>query len=645
MITTGATLDKIEVLEKVGEGGMATVFRGRHTTLNRVVAVKVMHPHLASSERNRVRFEREAKAIEAVVHPNILKIYNYSGRDAENAWIVTEYIDGPTLRELLDDVGAMMPEPAAIVGWNLCQALQAAHRHGIVHRDLKPENVMFDDTGGVKLMDFGIARVLTDVQVTMTGALVGSPAYMSPEQATDGELDARSDLFSLGTVLYRMVTGALPFRGNNPSVVLKAIIDSTYEDPSSRVPSLDHTLAAIICKCLGREKEDRYASAEDVGIALSAYLHSVGIDPNSPGPWSVRDYLADADGYEERLAEALIAILTARGRSEAEAGDTAAALHTFNRVLALDEENTEVVTIIEGMRRPLAADEKSGTPFVLWLAPLLIGIAAAGALAWNTDGFRHFGSESRIDPSLPALPTAPRLSVQRLPDDEPLTATPAEQPTPLLLAADPATIGRLLAEPPTRAAPPIDAPEPDPVDAGGGDADAATGDGGPTDVDGGSEPVAALEESPCTGSNTLIIPGLGPQKVAIDGGAPQWTPLRADLSAGVHIVKLVESKYHREQEFPVRVCGNEPAAEPDIRRLYKPSRLVLKGFPADAFVLVNGEQIGTVAAHGSVDLVDFRTYTISVWRDGVTLKELTVTRSEKDGDLLPGQHAVLANTP
>ena len=199
-------------------------------TLDREVAVKVMHPHLASSENNRTRFEREAKAIERVEHPNILQIYDYSGRDAESAWIITEYINGPTLRELLDDVGAMMPEPAAIIAWRLCQALQAAHSHGIVHRDLKPENVMFDAAGEVKLMDFGIARVLTDVQVTMTGALIGSPAYMSPEQATDGDLDARSDLFSLGTVIYRMVTGTLPFRGESSCPVV-----STTPLPSWRI--------------------------------------------------------------------------------------------------------------------------------------------------------------------------------------------------------------------------------------------------------------------------------------------------------------------------------------------------------------------------------------------------------------------------
>jgi serine/threonine protein kinase len=645
VITTGATIGKYEVLEKVGEGGMATVFRGRHTTLGREVAIKVMHPHLASSERNRVRFEREARAIEAVEHPNILAIHDYSGRDADNAWIITEFIGGPTLRELLDDVGAMMPEPAAIVGWHLCQALNEAHNHGIVHRDLKPENVMIDGAGEVKLMDFGIARVLTDVQVTMTGALVGSPAYMSPEQATDGELDARSDLFSLGTVLYRMVTGTLPFRGNNPSVVLKAIIDCTYEDPSSRVPSLDHALAAIICKCLARERDDRFASAATVGQALSRYLLSVGIDPKSPGPWSVGDYLNDADAYEERLAEALIAILTTRGRAEAENGDTASALHTFNRVLALDEENTEVVTIIEGMRRPLADDAKGGTPLGLWLAPLLIGIIAIGLLAWNTNGFTEFGAEGVVDPSLPALPTAPRLSVQRVETPVVVPRLVETRPDEQLLRDDAATIGQPLIEEPTpkvvvAAIAPIEAKP----DGPGGDGDAVV-EGGEPPGDAGSEPIALVEETPCEGANTLIVPGLGQQMVSIDGGAAEYTPVNRDFSAGVHAIELLENQYNFGQMVSVRVCGNEPAAKPDIASRFKPATIVLKGFPSQASVLVNGETLGSVADHPRIQLKAFRTYALSIWLDGETLKELTVTHSLKDGDLLPGAAAMFANTP
>lgn len=628
MITTGSVLDKYEVLEKVGEGGMATVFRGRHTTLGREVAVKVLHPHLASSEKNRTRFEREAQAIERVEHPNILAIHDYSGRDAEAAWIITEFIRGPTLRELLDDVGAMMPEPAALIAWTLCQALSAAHSHGIVHRDLKPENVMLDATGEVKLMDFGIARVLTDVQVTMTGALVGSPAYMSPEQATDGDLDARSDLFSLGTVLYRMVTGTLPFRGNNPSVVLKAIIDCTYEDPSARVPSLDHALSTIICTCLAREADDRYPSAGAVADALETYLKSVGIDPKNPGPWAVSRYLEDADGYEERLAEALIAVLTSRGRAEAEAGDSAAALRTFNRVLALDEENTEVVEIIQGMRRPLAEESSGQTRWALWAATLLIALGSVVGLAATTDGFKNLsGTTAPVEP-LPDLGTAPKIPVfiAEVAKPEPVTESAeveTPEPTPRALPTMAAAIpGADARKGPKAQSTPPPAEEP----------------AAPDPVDETEEVVAAVE--PCEGSAELSVrapPGIF--QVSLDGGPPVNLPFKGgsvELAAGEHTVELLESKFALAQTHTVRICGNKgnESLLPPTR--LKPSTVAFAGFPMDAVVRIDKQDRGTIAEVGTVELQEEKTYLFEVIDDGVVVLHKPVTRSFQRGDLLPG---------
>ena len=224
----GMVLDKYEVLQKVGEGGMATVYRGRHVTLNRDVAIKVLHPHLSASMRNRQRFAREARAIEHLDHENILKIFDYSGVDVPDCFIVTEFVPGRTLYELLKDRGLFPSEVVAIIGRDLSAALAYAHRAGIVHRDLKPENVMVRVDGTVKLMDFGIARFLDETSLTVTGALVGSPAYMSPEQASERPVNERSDLFSLGTVLYHIVSGQLPFSGNNPSIILRNIIEGRW---------------------------------------------------------------------------------------------------------------------------------------------------------------------------------------------------------------------------------------------------------------------------------------------------------------------------------------------------------------------------------------------------------------------------------
>jgi len=253
----GQVLEKYEVLEKVGEGGMATVYRGRHRTLDREVAIKILHPHLSTNIKNRKRFEREARAIESLDCFNIPEIYDFSGPKAEHCFIITEFIHGPTLSEFMERADRVQSEPAALIGIQVCTALICAHDSGIIHRDIKPENIMIDRLGCVRLMDFGIARVLDESHVTLTGALVGSPAFMSPEQALDREVDGRSDLFSLGTLLYLMVTGDLPFRGGNPSIVLKGIIEGRYEDPIDRTPDIHPQLAHVIDRCLATIPEER----------------------------------------------------------------------------------------------------------------------------------------------------------------------------------------------------------------------------------------------------------------------------------------------------------------------------------------------------------------------------------------------------
>ena len=205
----GTIIDKYEVLQKIGEGGMATVYRGRHLTLGRDVAIKVLHPHLSSSPRNRRRFAREARAIEHLNHPHILQIFDYSGVDTDDCYIVTEFVEGATLKQLLEERGRLDSETVILLGIRLTEALAYAHREGIVHRDLKLENVMLRRDGTLKLMDFGIARFMEDAQVTIAGALVGSPAYMSPEQARGDieNIDARSDVWSMGAVLYEILAG------------------------------------------------------------------------------------------------------------------------------------------------------------------------------------------------------------------------------------------------------------------------------------------------------------------------------------------------------------------------------------------------------------------------------------------------------
>ena len=612
----GAVLEKYEVLEKVGEGGMATVYRGRHTTLDRTVAVKVMHPHLSNSEKNRSRFAREARAIESLVHPNILRIFDYSGPSSDQCFIVTEFIDGPTLSALLEEVGAMMSEPAALVAIELCQALTMAHEHGIVHRDVKPENVMFQTGGAVKLMDFGIARLRDDVQVTMTGALVGSPAYMSPEQALSGSLDARSDLFSLGTVLYRMVTGTLPFRGDNPSVVLKNIIDCTYTDPDERAPSLSAELAAIIRRLLSQSVEERYGSADAVQADLEQSLRGVNVDPKAPGEWSVLNYLQDAEGYEERLRAFLIRTLTDRGRAEVETGRPAEAMRTLNRVLALDEDNREVVDILEGMRPPLAATGRRATA-LLWLAPFaLLGLAVATLSV--TDQTADVAPPA---PELHRVAPVPMLAVPVAEPPAPGDLVVEEPPTPRALTKPVAEVAPARPPSPAPGSTPVSVEEPD----------------DPT-----PEPVAVAEPV-YTGTARLKIATFTESATFfIDGVERGHTPMKyIELPAGKHEVRIV-SPFTREVRFVENVppWGSGDPHTIERRLEYKPSYVRFSGFPPGARLTLDGVDRGPVGDRVALD-VSGRDYTFTFELDGEILRSESVHTGIEAGDLLPGDELVI----
>lgn len=194
-------LGKYETLEELGHGGMATVYRARDTHLDRFVALKVLHPHLRGEGEARSRFAREARSVARLEHPNIVRVLDYAGEDSEVAFLAVELLTGPTLAEYRRHVGSLPAEVAAAIALAVARALAAAHAQGIIHRDVKPENVLLHRDETVKLTDFGVAHVVDAQGFTATGQILGSPGHMAPEQIEHGACDARSDLFSLGTVL------------------------------------------------------------------------------------------------------------------------------------------------------------------------------------------------------------------------------------------------------------------------------------------------------------------------------------------------------------------------------------------------------------------------------------------------------------
>ncbi|MGZ3429900.1 MAG: serine/threonine protein kinase, partial [Polyangia bacterium] len=246
----GRQLSRYRLLQEVGQGGMAVVYKATDTTLNREVAVKVLHPHLAGQEESRARLQREAHAVAKLRHENILEIFDYSGPDSAESYIVTEFIHGRTLKNFLVDHPLPFPEIAEMIASEVARALEHAHQFGVIHRDVKPENVMIRDDGLIKLTDFGIAQIVDKERMTVTGQLLGSPAYMAPEHVEGRPLDFRTDVFAVGILTYQLATGQLPFRGKNPHEVLKRIAECRFVPANGVNALVGKRLNGVIDKAL-----------------------------------------------------------------------------------------------------------------------------------------------------------------------------------------------------------------------------------------------------------------------------------------------------------------------------------------------------------------------------------------------------------
>jgi serine/threonine-protein kinase len=346
-IDVGHTLDKYELIEKVGQGGMAVVYRGLDTSLRREVAIKVLHHHLAEHAEARERFEREAQAVAKLRHENILEIFDFSGLDSSESYIVTEFIDGQTLKEFVTDHQIKFPEIGAMIALQVCRALGHAHSVGILHRDVKPENIMIRNDGVVKLTDFGIAQMVDLQRLTVTGQLLGSPAYMSPEHVEGKPLDFRTDVFAVGIVLYQLVTGELPFKGRNPHEILKRIAECKYLDPRVVNPRVGKELGGIIQRALEHDKDARYPNVSEMLEALEEYLSGSGLSEYAD---ELARFFDNAVSYEMALKPRLLSTLSKRGKALVE-DDRVAALEVFNRVLTLDPNNQEVLAEIDKLSR------------------------------------------------------------------------------------------------------------------------------------------------------------------------------------------------------------------------------------------------------------------------------------------------------
>lgn len=389
----GRQLGPYRIVEQIGSGGMAVVYKGFDTSLDRMVAVKFLHPHLASRDESRRRFSREAKAVARLHHRNILEIYAFSGEDVPDSYIVTEYIRGKTLRRFADEEPFHPPEIAAMAGHELAGALDHAHAIGVIHRDLKPENIMIREDGVLKLMDFGIAKIVDrDERMTITGALVGSPAHMAPEVIEGAEAGVEADIFSLGTILYWLCTRKLPFAGNNTTQTLKLILDGAYADPRTENPAVSDELAQVIARCLARDAKDRFPTASGLREALDGALKDAGVE--HPGNELAR-FFAEPSAYRGVLAQALVVRLVDQAGQYLRAGRNPRALNCVNRVLAFEPSNPKALHLLERMKRRRRLKRAAS-------------VAGAALLAVGCIGGLGAYIASRPPPPRPAVAMAPR---------------------------------------------------------------------------------------------------------------------------------------------------------------------------------------------------------------------------------------------
>jgi tRNA A-37 threonylcarbamoyl transferase component Bud32 len=406
---------RYRIIEEVGQGGMAVVYRARDEKLRREVAVKVLHSHLLAEPESKARLEREARAVAKLNHDGILQIFDYSGGEETASYIVTEFIDGQTLKQFLSLRRLPVPELAALIVIELGEALCHAHSLGIIHRDVKPENVMVRKDGALKLMDFGVAQVVDLERMTVTGQILGSPAYMAPEVLDGRALDYRSDVFSVGVMLYQMATGTLPFSGKNPHEVLRRVSEGRFADPRTVNRLVSDQLARVIARALARKPEDRFPSLHEMMQELQTYASDAGLDQPRE---ELRQYLTDPDAYEKGLVPRLVAALVASGLREQAGKRRAKALELWNRALAFEPDNPTVLAELRRLER--------GERWRRWL----IGGTVLGVLAGMATGAfflaRNALQEGRTDtPALAGNSTARK--VPPVPEKKPAPKPPRPQ--------------------------------------------------------------------------------------------------------------------------------------------------------------------------------------------------------------------------
>jgi serine/threonine protein kinase, bacterial len=301
----GAVLDgryRVEVM--IATGGMSAVYRGLDLRLDRPVALKVMDSRYAGDHQFLTRFQREARAVARLKDPGLVAVYD-QGIDGQHPFLVMELIEGGTLRELLRERGPMPPHAVAAVLRPVLGGLAVAHRAGLVHRDIKPENVLISDDGDVKIADFGLVRAVAEAKITSTSVILGTAAYLSPEQVSTGDAGPRSDVYSVGIVAYELLTGATPFTGDSALAIAYQRMDNDVSPPSRMIAGVPAQFDELVARATAREPAHRYADAQDMVAELDAIVDELGLPSfRVPAPRNSAQHLSAALHHSHMQAPA-----------------------------------------------------------------------------------------------------------------------------------------------------------------------------------------------------------------------------------------------------------------------------------------------------------------------------------------------------
>jgi len=430
---TGKKLGLYEIVAPLGEGGMAAVYRAYQPSMNRHVALKILPQHFASDPQFTGRFQQEAKVLAKLQHPHILPIFDF-GQANGYTYIVMPLVESGTLTDLLESGPLSLKQIRALI-WQIGEALDYAHARGLIHRDVKPSNVLVDGRGNSMLTDFGLAKIVEgSAKFTETGGLLGTPAYMSPEQGRGLPLDGRSDIYSLGVILYEMATGRQPFDAETPIAIVFKHIQDPLPPPRDLNPNLPEAVEAVILKALAKDPADRYQTAREMVEALQAAIPDTlpniakvtqPAPPSAPTAPTVQSARAQRWGLMAVLAVVACCLL---GSVSAAAGGLIFFRATATPTLTATDTASRTATRTSTVTPPTLTPTTTATPIPETATPTeSITLAPSSTLTFtprvNVGVTRQFQPTATYTPSNTPLPSCappefydPFLNRCRLPD-------------------------------------------------------------------------------------------------------------------------------------------------------------------------------------------------------------------------------------